>query len=108
MMTALLREKEESLRKLKETLRKTQQEGEESCQFTVFDVLLRQSALALAPAGRLTGRAVVSNSVLQGEDLHARLTNPRGLLIKSSISLEKSKLEEEVTQLRLKTTQLDR
>lgn len=40
-MTTLLSEKEDSLRKLKETLRKTQQEGEESCQFTMFDVLLR-------------------------------------------------------------------
>lgn len=50
----------------------------------------------------------MSNSVLQGEDLHARLTNPRGLVIKSSISLEKTKLEEEVTQLRLKITQLER
>lgn len=50
-MTTLLSEKEDSLRKLKETLRKTQQEGEESCQFTMFDVLLRQSALVLTPAG---------------------------------------------------------
>lgn len=106
-MTTLLSEKEDSLRKLKETLRKTQQEGEESCQFTVFDVLLRQSALGLTPAGD-SRRAVVSNSVLQGEDLHARLTNPRGLVIKSSISLEKTKLEEEVMQLRLKITQLER
>lgn len=57
---------------------------------------------------RLTWGAVVSNSVLQGEELHARLTNPRGLAIKSSISLEKTKLEEEVMQLRLKITQLER
>lgn len=51
---------------------------------------------------------VMLNSVLQGEDLHARLTNPRGLVIKSSIGLEKSKLEEEVQQLRLKITELER
>lgn len=47
------------------------------------------------------------NSVLQGEDLHARLTNPRGL-IKSSILLEKTKLEEEVKQLQVKISQLER
>lgn len=51
---------------------------------------------------------VVLNSVHQGEDLHARLTNPRGLLIKSSTLLEKTKLEEEVKQLRLKIKELER
>nr|XP_046266274.1 centromere-associated protein E isoform X4 [Scatophagus argus] len=74
-MTTLLNEKEESLRKLKETLRKSQQHGEES--------------------------------FLQGEDLHARLTNPRGLLIKSSVVLEKTKLEEEVQQLQMKIIELE-
>ncbi|XP_041813994.1 centromere-associated protein E isoform X4 [Chelmon rostratus] len=74
-MTTLLNEKEGSLRKLKETLRKSQQQGEES--------------------------------FLQGEDLHARLTNPRGLVIKSSIVLEKTKLEEETKQLQLKIAELD-
>ncbi|KAI3364122.1 hypothetical protein L3Q82_010799, partial [Scortum barcoo] len=75
MMTTLLNEKEESLRKLKETLRKSQQQGEET--------------------------------FLQGEDLHARLTNPRGLVIKSSILMEKTKLEEEVKLLQLKITELE-
>ncbi len=51
---------------------------------------------------------VMLNSVLQGEDLHARLTNPRGLVIKSSILLEKTKLEEEVKLLKLKITELER
>ncbi|XP_049914411.1 centromere-associated protein E isoform X8 [Epinephelus moara] len=74
-MTTLMNQKEESLRKLKETLRKSQQEGEES--------------------------------FLQGEDLHARLTNPRGLVIKSSVVLEKTKLEEEIKQLQLKITELE-
>ncbi|XP_034006455.1 centromere-associated protein E isoform X9 [Trematomus bernacchii] len=46
-------------------------------------------------------------SFLQGEDLHARLTNPRGLVIKSSVQLEKTKLEEEVKRLRLKVTELE-
>ncbi|XP_068565124.1 centromere-associated protein E [Cebidichthys violaceus] len=46
-------------------------------------------------------------SFLQGEDLHARLTNPRGLVIKTSILLEKTKLEEEVKQLQLKITELE-
>ncbi|XP_028262364.1 centromere-associated protein E isoform X2 [Parambassis ranga] len=46
-------------------------------------------------------------SFLQGEDLHARLTNPRGVLIKSSVLLEKTKLEEEVKQLQLKITELE-
>ncbi|XP_070782074.1 centromere-associated protein E-like [Enoplosus armatus] len=74
-MTTLLNEKEASLRKLKETLRKSQQQEEES--------------------------------FLQGEDLHARLTNPRGLVIKSSILQEKTKLEEEVKQLERKISELE-
>ncbi|KAI4801817.1 hypothetical protein KUCAC02_019688 [Chaenocephalus aceratus] len=75
MMNTVLKDKEHSLRKLKETLRKSQQQGEES--------------------------------FLQGEDLHARLTNPRGLVIKSSVQLEKTKLEEEVKRLRLQITELE-
>lgn len=51
---------------------------------------------------------VVLNVVLQGEDLHTKLTNPRGLVIKSSILLEKTKLEEEVKQLQVKITELER
>ncbi|XP_022620519.1 centromere-associated protein E [Seriola dumerili] len=74
-MTTVLNEKEDSLRKLKETLRRSQQQGEES--------------------------------FLQGEDLHAKLTNPRGLVIKSSIQLEKTKLEEEVKQLQVKIIELE-
>lgn len=46
-------------------------------------------------------------SVLQGEELHARLTNPRSVLIKSSVHLEKAKLEE-VKQLQLKISELER
>ncbi|XP_034384091.1 centromere-associated protein E isoform X2 [Cyclopterus lumpus] len=74
-MSSLLSEKEEYVRKLKETLRKTQQEGEDS--------------------------------FLQGEDLHARLTNPRGSVIKTSIQLENTKLEEEVKRLQLKISELE-
>ncbi|XP_028460940.1 centromere-associated protein E isoform X6 [Perca flavescens] len=74
-MTTLLKEKEESLRKLKETLRRSQQQGEVS--------------------------------ILQGEDLHARLTNPRGLGIKTSILQEKTKLEEEVKMLHMKIIELE-
>ncbi|XP_030578142.1 centromere-associated protein E isoform X3 [Archocentrus centrarchus] len=44
---------------------------------------------------------------LQGKDLHARLTNPRGSVISSSVLLEKSKLEEEVKQLQVKTAELE-
>lgn len=51
---------------------------------------------------------VMLDSVLQGEDLHARLTNPRGLMIKNSILLEKTKLEEEVKLLQVKITELER
>ncbi|XP_074471799.1 uncharacterized protein LOC141756161 isoform X2 [Sebastes fasciatus] len=79
-MSMVLIEKEESLRKLKEILRRSQQQGEES---------------------------FVSNPVLQGEDLHARLTKPRGLMIESSTLLQKNKLEEEVKQLQLKITRLE-
>ncbi|KAK2856612.1 hypothetical protein Q5P01_005347 [Channa striata] len=74
-MTTLLNEKEYSLRKLKEALRKAQQQGEES--------------------------------VLQGEDLHARLTKPRGSVVQSSLLLEKAKLEEEVKQLQLRKNELE-
>lgn len=51
---------------------------------------------------------VMLNLVLQGEVIHARLTNPRGLIIQSSVGLEKTKLEEEVQQLQLKITELER
>lgn len=51
---------------------------------------------------------VLLKSVLQGEDLHARLTNPRGVVTTSSVIMEKNKLEEEVRQLQLKITQLER
>ncbi|XP_071384535.1 centromere-associated protein E [Centroberyx affinis] len=74
-MTTLINIKEDSLRKLKETLRKSQQQGEES--------------------------------FLQGEDLYARLTNPKGLVVQSSILLEKTKLEEEVKRLHVKITELE-
>ncbi|XP_029353023.1 centromere-associated protein E isoform X3 [Echeneis naucrates] len=73
-MTTVLQEKDDSLRRMKETLRRTQQQEE---------------------------------SFLQGEDLHAKLTNPRGLLIKSSILLEKNKMVEEVKQLQGKISELE-
>lgn len=47
-------------------------------------------------------------SVLQGQDLHARLTNPSGLVVSSSILLEKNKLEEDIKQLQLKISKLER
>ncbi|XP_029984980.1 LOW QUALITY PROTEIN: centromere-associated protein E [Sphaeramia orbicularis] len=72
-LTASLKEKEESLRRLKLNLRSQQQEDE---------------------------------SFLQGKDLHARLTKPKGVVVQSSIALEKGKLEEEVAQLQLRITEL--
>ncbi|TNN45426.1 hypothetical protein EYF80_044372 [Liparis tanakae] len=74
-MNSLLEEKEEGVRRLKETLRKSQQQGDDS--------------------------------ILQGEDLHARLTAPRGVVIKSSTQLEKSKLEDEVKRLQVKISDLE-
>uniref|UniRef100_A0A3P9JEG6 Uncharacterized protein n=1 Tax=Oryzias latipes TaxID=8090 RepID=A0A3P9JEG6_ORYLA len=71
--SSMLSIKEDSLRRLKEDLRRAQQRGEES--------------------------------FLQGEDLHAKLTNPKGLVVRSSILLEKTKLEEEVKQLHLVSSQ---
>nr|XP_061836796.1 centromere-associated protein E-like isoform X2 [Nerophis lumbriciformis] len=61
-------------------------------------------------------------SFLQGEELHERLVNPRGLVVKSSLVLEKTKLveertkleeekaklQEEVKRLHLKITHLDK
>nr|XP_024656155.1 centromere-associated protein E isoform X4 [Maylandia zebra] len=46
-------------------------------------------------------------SFLQGKDLHARLTNPRSSVVSSSILMEKSKLEKEVSQLHMKITELE-
>uniref|UniRef100_A0A3P9PPP8 Uncharacterized protein n=2 Tax=Poecilia reticulata TaxID=8081 RepID=A0A3P9PPP8_POERE len=46
-------------------------------------------------------------SFLTGKEIHARLTNPRGTMIQSSILLEKTRLEEEVKQLRLRITELE-
>ncbi|XP_028295948.1 centromere-associated protein E isoform X2 [Gouania willdenowi] len=74
-MNTLLSEKEASLRRLKETLRKSLPQGEDS--------------------------------LLQGEDLHARLTNTRGLGVKSSILLEKTKLEEETKRLHVRISELE-
>ncbi|KAM4522078.1 centromere-associated protein E [Odontesthes bonariensis] len=47
------------------------------------------------------------DSILQGEDLYSRLANPKSMMIKSSIQLEKNKLEEEVKQLQLKIAELE-
>ena len=58
--------------------------------------------------GTVNNSVMMLTPVLQGEDLHARLTNPRGLLIKSSVHLEKTKLEDEVRQLQLKISELER
>ncbi|KAM4578476.1 uncharacterized protein V3H82_007901 [Fundulus diaphanus] len=44
---------------------------------------------------------------LTGKELHARLTNPRRMVIQSSILLDKTKLEEEVKQLQLRITELE-
>jgi len=52
--------------------------------------------------------ATSSCSVLQGEDLHARLIAPRGVVIKTSVQLEKSKLEDEVKRLQVKISDLER
>ncbi|KAM4712295.1 centromere-associated protein E isoform 2-T2 [Anableps anableps] len=46
-------------------------------------------------------------SFLTGKELHARLTNPKGTVIQSSVLLEKTKLEEEVKQLQLRITELE-
>ncbi|RVE71550.1 hypothetical protein OJAV_G00052810 [Oryzias javanicus] len=74
-MSSLLSIKEDSLRRLKEDLRRAQRRGEES--------------------------------FLEGEVLHAKLVNPKGQVVQSSILLEKNKLEEEVKQFHLKITQLE-
>ncbi|XP_028996968.1 centromere-associated protein E isoform X2 [Betta splendens] len=74
-MKMMLNQKEDSLRDLKEALRREQQEGE--------------------------------GSFLTGKDLHARLTNSRGLVVTSSVLLDKNKLEDEVKLLRLKVTELE-
>lgn len=52
--------------------------------------------------------AILLISVLEGKDLYARLTKPRGQVISSSIVLEKTKLEEEVKQLHSKISELDK
>lgn len=75
-MNTLLNYKEDSLRKLKEMLRKkSQQDADESFQ--------------------------------EGKDIQAKLINPKGQVITSSLSMEKKKLEEEVQQLRMKIVELE-
>lgn len=104
-MNTMLSYKEDSLRKMKETLRKkTQQWGDESCEFA------RPSSLSGWVSGSWRGgsQVTVSISVQEGKDLHAKLTQPKGRLITSSLSMEKQKLEEEVQQQRMKIVQLER
>lgn len=100
-MNSLLSIKEDSLRRLKEDLRRSQRRGEESCKTQDLVVVCRDF---------LTSNfwTVVVSSVLEGEVLHAKLVNPKGQVVQSSILLEKTKLEEEVKQLHLKITQLER
>lgn len=104
-MNTLLSYKEESLRKMKETLRKkTQQDGDESCEFAHPS----NRAGLWVMGGGLASDTVVSISVQEGRDLHAKLTMPKGRFITSSLSLEKQKLEEEVQHHRMKIVQLER
>lgn len=51
-MTTLLNEKEHSMRKLKEALRKSQQQGEESCKSPVFVYVLFLFNLTLHKKGK--------------------------------------------------------
>lgn len=46
--------------------------------------------------------------VPQGEAVYNKLTNHKGLAIKSSVLLDKAKLEEEVKRLQGKITELER
>lgn len=46
--------------------------------------------------------------VRQGQELYDRLTNPKGYKIRSSIAVEKAKLEQELQQLEQKVTELER
>lgn len=102
----MLTEKEESLRKLKEALRKSQQQGDESCK----SLLTPSTDIfeSLSPTLVQNKPFLNLSAVLEGGELSSRLTNPKGMLIKSSVLLEKSKLEEEVQQLHLKITHLER
>lgn len=103
-MNTLLNYKEDSLRKMKETLRKkTQQDGDESCEFVHPSNLL---GLRVIGGGKQV--TLWSISVQEGRDMHAKLTQPKGRFITSSLSMEKQKLEEEVQQLRMKIVQLER
>lgn len=58
--------------------------------------------------GMLASDTVVPISVHEGKDLYAKLTQPKGRLITSSLAMEKQKLEEQVQQLRMKIVQLER
>lgn len=58
--------------------------------------------------GGFASNTVVPISVQEGKDIHAKLTQPKGRLITSSLSMEKQKLEEQVHQLRMKIVELER
>lgn len=47
-------------------------------------------------------------AVMEGEDLHARLTTTRGRTVQSNVLLQKNELEEEVRQLQKKIVELER
>lgn len=100
-LTVLLKDKEESLRKSKELLRKSQQQGEESGKKMELD-LTRQDLF------EMNCNQVMLAPVRQGQELYDRLTNPKGYKIRSSIAVEKAKLEQEVQQLEQKVTELER
>jgi len=91
-LNCLLNIKEESLRKLREILRKSQQEQQESCKN------LTPSSGQISSSWQLRLTDVVT-LVLQGEALYGRLTNPRGSAVQTSGLLERAKLEQEVVEL---------
>lgn len=101
-MSALLRSQEDSLRKLNEKICKFQQNGDTLGEFANAPRSIGGRGLR-GEAGNFPSDPVLSHSAQEGEDFYANVTNPRGWVTMSSLSVE-----EEVQQLSMKIVQLER
>ncbi|XP_038126447.1 centromere-associated protein E isoform X2 [Cyprinodon tularosa] len=131
---AALLEKENTILKLKDKLQESEKKASpsaaelENLRSKLFDMELKMASATEEHQQELQKMQVVlkvkeeslrklkqdlrsqqqgDESFLTGKELHARLTNPRGTMIHSSILLEKTKLEEDVKRLQLRIPELE-
>lgn len=104
-MSTLLRSKEDSLRKLKEKICKSQRDADKPGEFANGPRFTR----GLKEEDRsFSSDPDLSNSVQQGKDSDTKVTNPRGWVTRSSFRVKEEHQEEEVQQLHIKIGQLER